>query len=199
MPLTPVPPEMIATVVTSLEMRERPKPRMMPHAPLRLVRWKAPSPEKYRALFRRVGEPWMWFSRLVMPEAELLAIIHDAAVEIYAVEDPRGVEIGLLELDFRKASEAEIGFFGLVPELTGKGHGNWLMAQALSIGWRKDVARMWVHTCTLDHPGALGFYRRHGFMPFERAIETFADPRLAGVLRREAAPHIPLLGQASLR
>ncbi|KRB81155.1 GCN5 family acetyltransferase [Sphingomonas sp. Root710] len=194
MPLTPVPPEMIATIVTSLEMRERPKPRMMPHAPLRLVRWKAPSPDKYRALFRRVGEPWMWFSRLVMPEAELLAIIHDPAVEIFAVEDPRGVEIGLLELDFRKAGEAEIGFFGLVPELTGKGHGNWLMAQALSIGWRKDVERMWVHTCTLDHPGALGFYRRHGFIASERAVETFADPRLAGVMPREAAPHIPLLG-----
>lgn len=194
MPLTPVPPEMIATIVTSLEMRDRPKPRMMPHAPLRLVRWKAPSPDKYRALFRRVGEPWMWFSRLVMPEAELLAIIHDPAVEVYAIEDPRGVEIGLLELDFRKAGEAEIGFFGLVPELTGKGHGNWLMAQALSIGWRKDVDRMWVHTCTLDHPGALGFYRRHGFIPFERAVETFADPRLAGIMPREAAPHIPLLG-----
>lgn len=194
MPLTPVPPDMIATIVTSLEMRDRPKPRMMPHAPLRLVRWKAPSPDKYRALFRRVGEPWMWFSRLVMPEAELLAIIHDPAVEVYAVEDPRGVEIGLLELDFRKTGEAEIGFFGLVPELTGKGHGNWLMAQALAIGWRKDVERMWVHTCTLDHPGALGFYRRHGFIPFERAVETFADPRLAGIMPRAAAPHVPLFG-----
>lgn len=201
MPLTRVAPEMIATIVTSLEMRTRPRPRIIPAAPFRLVRWNAPSPARYRALFRRVGEPWMWFSRLVMPDPELVAIIHDPAVEIYAVEDPRGIEIGLLEFDFRTAGEAEIGFFGLVTELTGKGNGNWLMVQALSIGWRKDVTRMWVHTCTLDHPGALGFYRRHGFVPFERAIETFADPRLAGILPREAAPHIPLLDQdaASVR
>jgi GNAT superfamily N-acetyltransferase len=187
---------MVATIVTSLELRERPKARPAPPAPFRLNRWKQPSADKYRALFRRVGEPWLWFSRLVMEEQALLAIIHDPAVEIYAVEDRRGIEIGLLELDFRTAGQTGIGFLGLVPELTGKGHGNWLMAQALGMGWRKDTARMWVHSCTLDHPGALGFYRRHGFVPFERAVETFADPRVAGVLPRDAAPHVPLLDQS---
>lgn len=194
MPLTTIPPGTLAAVVTSLEMRERPKLRMIPAAPFRLARWKAPSPNRYRALFRRVGEPWLWFSRLVLTDDELIAIIHDEAIEIHAVEDRRGIEIGILELDFRKSGEAEISFFGLVPELAGKGHGNWLMAQTLAIGWRSDVRRMWVHTCTLDHPGALKFYRRHGFEPFERAVETFADPRLAGILPREAAPHVPLLG-----
>jgi GNAT superfamily N-acetyltransferase len=195
MPLTPVPPHMIATIVTSLEMRDRPKARMLPASPFRLTRWKQPGAAKYQALFRRIGEPWMWFSRLIMPETDLLAIIHDPAVEIYAVEDRRGIEIGLLELDFRQQGEVEIGFFGFVTELAGKGHGNWLMAQALSLGWRHGIGRMWVHTCTLDHPGALGFYRRHGFAAFERAVETFADPRLAGILPREASPHIPLLDQ----
>jgi len=197
MPLTPVPPHMIATVVTSLEMTERPKPKLAGDAPFRLTRWREPSLDKYRTLFRRVGEPWMWFSRLVMADTELAAIIGDPAVEIHAVEDRRGIEIGLLELDFRKAGETEIAFFGLVPELAGKGYGNWLMAQTLALGWRSGIDRMWVHTCTLDHPGALGFYRRHGFRPFERAVETFADPRLAGVLPREAAPHVPLLDQAA--
>lgn len=196
MPLTSVPSDQVATIVTSLEMLDRPKPRPMPPAPFRLNHWKQPGAEKYRALFRRVGEPWMWFSRLVMPETELLAIIQNEAVEIYAVEDRRGIEIGILELDFRIAGEAEIAFFGLVPELAGKGHGAWLMAQALGLGWRTGVNRMWVHTCTLDHPGALAFYRKHGFLPYARAIETFADPRLAGVLPTDAAPHVPLLSTA---
>src|ERR1700760_1321482 len=115
MPLTPVPAGMVATIVTSLEMLERPKPRPMSAAPFRLARWKAPSPDKYRVLFRRVGEPWLWFSRLVMPDAELAAIIHDTAGAIHAVEDQRGIEIGILELDFRKPGEAEIGFLGFIP------------------------------------------------------------------------------------
>lgn len=194
MPLTRVPEGMVATVVTSLEMRERPKPRPMAAARFRLTRWKAPSPDKYRALFRRVGEPWLWFSRLVMTNEALTAIIHDESVEIFAVEDQRGIEIGILELDFRAAGEVEIGFLGFVPELAGHGHGNWLMGQALAMGWRKGIDRMWVHTCTLDYPGALRFYLRHGFVPFERAVESFADPRLADILSREAAPHVPIIG-----
>ncbi|WP_420145504.1 GNAT family N-acetyltransferase [Sphingobium sp.] len=193
MPFIPVEPGMVATVVTHLEMRERPRPAPIPPAPLRLVPWKAPDPDAYRALFRRVGAPWLWFSRLVMPDAELAAILHDPAVEVFAVTDPRGTEVGLLELDFRKLPDCELGFFGLVPELNGKGLGRWLMAQAKSLAWRKGVDRFWVHTCTLDSPAALGFYMKSGFTPYGRDIETFADPRLAGILPRDAAPHIPLL------
>jgi len=195
--LTPVIAGELAAVVTSLEMRERPKPRPLPASPLRLIHWREPTPDGYRTLFRRVGAPWLWFSRLLLSDDALLAIIRDPRVDIYAVADRAGVEIGMLELDFRETGECEIGFFGLVPELTGKGHGNWLMAQALALGWRRDVKRMWVHTCTLDHPGALGFYRRNGFIPFARAVETFADPRLIGILPRDAAPQTPLIDPPS--
>jgi len=187
----------LAAVVTSLEMRERPKPRPLPASPLRLTRWPEPTADGYRTLFRRVGTPWLWFSRLMLSDEALLAIIRDPAVAVFAVVDRGGVEIGMLELDFRVAGACEIGFFGLVPELTGKGHGNWLMAQALALGWRKDVGRLWVHTCTLDHPGALAFYRRNGFTPFARAVETFADPRLIGILPRDAAPQAPLIDPPS--
>lgn len=194
MALTPVDDREIATIVTHLEMRERPRPAPVPSAPLRLVPWKMPDLPAYRALFRRVGEPWLWFSRLVMPDAQLATILHDPAVEVYAVVDPRGIEVGLLELDFRSLPDCELAFFGLVPELNGKGLGKWLMAHAKSLAWRKGVERFWVHTCTLDSPAALGFYIRAGFTPHAREVETFADPRLLGVLPREAAPQIPLLG-----
>lgn len=189
----------IATIVTSLQMAQRPKPRPLPRSALRLDRWRTPSAERYRALFRRVGEPWLWFSRLVIDEAALLRIIHDPAVEIFAVLDPRGIEIGMLELDHREAGTCEIVYFGLVPELTGQGEGRWLMAHALAMAWRPGVNRVWVHTCTLDHPKALNFYRAQGFVPFARAVETFADPRLTGQLPREAAPQIPLLEPAASR
>jgi GNAT superfamily N-acetyltransferase len=198
MGLTPVPAGHVAAVVTSLEMVDRPAPRPAGTAPLRLARWASPSLAAYRTLFRRVGEPWLWFSRLVMPEAELGAILGNPDVEIYAVTDPHGLEVGMVELDFRKAGECELAFFGLVPELAGKGLGRWLMAQATMLAWRKrertaQIARFWVHTCSLDHPAALGFYVKSGFRPYKREIEVFADPRPLGLLPREAAPQIPLL------
>lgn len=193
MPLTPVAAHEVATIVTSLQMVERPRPRPLPPSELRLVRWAAPTFDRYRALFRRVGEPWLWFSRLVMADAELSAIIGDPGVQVFAVEDRAGIEIGMLELDFRTAGQCELAYFGVVPELAGRGHGRWLMTQALALAWRKEVRRVWVHTCTLDHPSALGFYRAQGFVPFARAVETFADPRLIGLLAEDAAPHVPIL------
>ena len=193
MALIPVPDDHVATIVTSLEMRERPRARPMPDSPLRLVRWNAPDPAKYRALFARIGSPWLWFSRLAMDEARLVSIIHDPRVAVHAVVDRAGIEVGMLELDFRTPGNCELGYLGLVPELAGKGHGNWLMAHALMLAWAPEVTRVWVHTCTLDHPAALGFYRRHGFVAFKRTVETFPDPRLAGLLPADAAPQIPCL------
>lgn len=198
MGLTRVPPGEIATIVTSLQMQVRPRARPLPGSTLRLDRWRDPAPVRYRTLFRRIGAPWLWFSRLVLDDAALAAIIHDPAVEVYAVTDARGIELGMLELDFREAAACEIGYFGLVPELTGRGEGRWLMGQTLALAWRRGIERVWVHTCTLDHPRALGFYRAQGFIPSAQAIETFADPRLAGVLPRDAAPHVPLF-DASVR
>jgi GNAT superfamily N-acetyltransferase len=191
---SPIPDGHIAAIVTSLEMRKKPHLRPMPGGELRLERWEAPALEKYRLLYRRVGEPWLWFSRLVMADAELTAIIHDPNVMIWAVSDRRGIEVGILELDFREAGQCEIAFFGLIPALGSKGHGRWLMAMALQAAWaRPGVERVWVHTCTLDAPGALGFYIKTGFTPYQRQLETFPDPRLSGHLPREAAPQIPII------
>jgi GNAT superfamily N-acetyltransferase len=195
MTLVAVPPGEIAAVVTSLRMTERPRPRPMPSSPLRLVRWPAPRAEAYRALFRRVGAPWLWFSRLLPDDDALLAAIRDPAVEVYAAADRNGVEVGLLELDFRTAATCELSYLALIPELTGKGHGRWLIAHALALAWRKGIESVWVHTCTLDQPAALAFYRRAGFVPYARAVGTFTDPRLIGVLPATAAPQIPLLGR----
>jgi GNAT superfamily N-acetyltransferase len=117
-------------------------------------------------------------------------------VEVCAVSDPRGQEIGMLELDFRSPRQCEIAYFGLAPELNGRGEGRWLMGRALALAWRAGIERVWVHTCTLDSPRALGFYVAQGFRPYARAVETFTDPRLTGALPRTAAPQIPLLEAA---
>jgi GNAT superfamily N-acetyltransferase len=193
MGLVAVPNGQCAAIVTHLEMTTRPRPRPQAPSPLRLVHWQQPDLAKYRALFSRVGTPWLWFSRAVMPDAAVAAIIGDPSVEVFAVTDPRGIEVGILELDFRDLPNCEIGYFGLVPELNGKGHGRWLMGEALARAWRKDVVRVWVHTCTLDHPSALNFYRAQGFVPFKRELETFPDPRLTGHLPHDAAPQVPVL------
>jgi GNAT superfamily N-acetyltransferase len=189
----------LAAVVTYLEMRERPAIEVPPST-LDLHRLTNPDPAKYRDLFRLVGSPWLWFSRLIMDEEQLAAIIQHPGIELFAVRDGNGRDVGMLELDFRDAGECELAFVGLIPELSGLGHGKWLLDEAVRRAWRDGVSRVHVHTCTLDHPAALSAYRRAGFVPYKRAVERFPDPRLLGVLPADSAPQAPLLGtDAGLR
>ena len=183
----------LAAVVTYLEMFAPPA-TPVPPSPLSLRPIETPDPAAYRRLFRRVGARWLWFSRLVMADDELAAIIGDPRVELYAVVDQSNNEAGLVELDFREDGQCELAFIGLVPELAGQGHGRWLLAEALRLAWRQGIGRVHVHTCTLDHPAALGAYRRAGFTAYKREIERFPDPRLLGILPADCAPQLPVVG-----
>ncbi|HEX8527092.1 GNAT family N-acetyltransferase [Allosphingosinicella sp.] len=190
MSLIPIPDGHLGAVVTYLEMTERPLPRPMPEAPLQMVRWNDVDPAKYRILFERVGGRWLWFTRLAMDDPTLLANV----AEVHAVVDRRRIEVGMVELDFRTQGECLIRFLGLVPELAGKGLGQWLFAQTLALAWRPAIRRVHVNTCSLDHPAALPSYLKAGFRPYRRSFETFPDPRLAGILPRDCAPQVPLVG-----
>ena len=191
MSLTDVPAGQLAAVVTYLQMRASPADLHIPASPLELHPV-ALRPADYRELFKAVGAPWLWFSRLVMDDSQLRAIIDHPRVELFEVRDGEQ-RAGMLELDRRAAGECELSFVGLVPFYAGKGHGRWLLAEAVARAWAGDTKRIHVHTCSLDHPAALGVYRRAGFTAIARKVETFLDPRLAGILPRDAAPHIPLV------
>lgn len=189
----PVPNSDLAAVVTYLEMRERPRSEV-PASTLDLQRIAKPTPERYRELFRLVGSPWLWFSRLILDDDKLTAIISDPHVQLFTVLDDIGRDVGMLELDFREPGQCELAFVGLVPDLSGLGHGRWLLAEAVTRAWSEGVARVHVHTCSLDHPAALSAYRRAGFTPYKRSVERFPDPRLLGILPKDCAPQVPLLG-----
>lgn len=186
-------PGKLANVVTNLEMYSKPPDRAEPSG-IRAVlrRLQRPALDDYRALFHKVGDEYLWYSRLTMSDDELRTVIYDPAVEVYAVDFDRSAE-GMLELDFREAGEAEITFFALTGKMIGSGTGRWLMNRALELAWSHPIRRLWVHTCTLDHPGAVDFYVRSGFVPFKRQVEVCDDPRRNGIVPRDAAPNVPLL------
>ena len=187
-----VPPGKIAAVVTHLEMMQRPPPRAERGGRWTLRHVRHPELDWFRDLYRRVGEQWLWFSRLQLSDAALGAIIQAQQVHVYALEH-EGRDEGLLELDFRKAEECNIAFFGVTAELIGTGAGTWLMNRTLELAWSQPIRRLSVNTCTFDHPSALAFYQRSGFTPFRRQIEVADDPRLAGTAPRSAAWHIPII------
>jgi GNAT superfamily N-acetyltransferase len=188
----------VVSVVTCLEMLERPSSLPNAHLPdgITLDALNRSDLPAYRALFRKIGADWLWCSRLIMSDDELGAILNDNHCEIFVVRKD-GEDIGLLELDFREPNMCELAFLGLDAGNTGKGLGRALLNKALALAWSRPIRRMWVHTCTFDHPSALGFYIRSGFKPYEVQVEVQPDPRLTGHLPLDAAPHVPIIRPAS--
>ena len=191
---SPVPPGKIASVVTYLEMSE-PPPNQKASATTSLplpLHWRAPELDAYRALYRMVGQDWLWFSRLAMADDDLHEILADPLVHVYVLSDGSR-QIGLLELDFREEGQCELAFFGLKKEAIGRGAGRHFMNFATDRAWSRPVRRFWLHTCSFDHPEAVRFYRRSGFRPYAFMIEVVDDPRFIGLIPRQAAPQVPLL------
>lgn len=186
-----VPPGHVADVITHLEMTSRPE-IVVSDSPLKVVKWNEPEPTAYLNLFRAVGERWLWLSRLLLDKDELISVLQNKHNEIFKICSDEG-SVGLLELDFNKPGQCEIGFFGLIPSYNGQGHGKWLMAETLNRAWREDIKRVWLHTCTLDSPFALGFYEKSGFKAFKREVSMGPDPRSLGLLPETAGPHIPII------
>ena len=188
-----VPPGKLATVVTHLEMRAA-APFRDSVAPDGVVLEQVAKPglEWYRDLFNRVGgHDWLWFSRLKMTDQALSGVLNDPNLRIWALTKDGQAE-GLMELDFRQTGECELAFFGVTANLIGTGAGRFLMNQAITNAWAQPIKRFHVHTCTLDHPGAVGFYIRSGFKPVRQQIEIEDDPRVTGDFPASAGPHVPV-------
>lgn len=188
-----LPPGKLANIATYLEMKALPERKLAAFAPdLALIPVGDMPPTDYRDHFKAVGQNLLWFSRLLMPDDTLQSILAHPAIDSYVFK--RGDQmLGLLELNFEDMANCELAFFGLVPDAVGNGLGRMLMDEAIRRAFAKSIGRIWLHTCTLDHPLALPFYLRSGFAPYARMVEIHDDPRLQGKLPLTAAPQIPVL------
>ncbi|BBK43834.1 N-acetyltransferase [Allostella vacuolata] len=186
-------PGRIRSVVTSLEMTERPTRPLRPPPPGRIALLRAAPPTVgfYRFLYDSVGWDWLWFVRRRMPDERLAAIIGDEAVEVYVLY-AAGTPAAYVELDFRQGPDVELAYLGVLPEFAGRGFGGYLLDWAIDSAWsRAATTRLWIHTCSWDQPRALQLYQKAGFQPFRQEVAWDDDPRLDGTFPRDH-PH-PLL------
>jgi GNAT superfamily N-acetyltransferase len=188
-----VAPGQIASIVTYFEMCAKPAPTglSLPKG-ITIERLKRLELDAYRDLFRTVGSNWLWYSRALMSDSDLAAILNDDGVEIFMIREG-DTDIGFLELDFHIEGECKLDFIGLVGGTTGRGIGQAVMSFALEHAWGRPISRMWLHTCTFDSPSAVAFYLRSGFKPYAAKIEVVEDPRLSGHLPVDAALHVPMI------
>jgi GNAT superfamily N-acetyltransferase len=170
----------IATKTTYLEMFERPPREVAPPCPdLTIERVTRPSNAEYRRLYRAVGAHLNWVDRLVMLDEQLAKILCDDRVEVYVLSVARETA-GYSELDCRRDGEIELAYFGLTPQFIGQGLGKYFLDWSLRTAWSHRPARVWVHTCDLDHPAALPNYLKAGFRIYdEQTISQFVPDEVA--------------------
>jgi GNAT superfamily N-acetyltransferase len=193
----PLAPGKLATLVTYLEMTAPPARRTtVPPEGYRLERVDHWDLGAFRALYKEIGRPWLWSSRLLLSPGDLDQRLHRAGTEAH-VPTYGGRRMGVLELDFADPANVEISFFGLVPHAVGRGLAQWLMEEAIALAFaRAATRRLWLHTCHFDSPRALPFYQRLGFEPYARAVEVFDDGRLTGQVDLDAGPLVPIIRSA---
>ena len=141
----------------------RPKPNPIQGLAIEHVR--QPSPEFNRFLYTAVGGGWYWVDRLNWTYHKWQEWVDRPEFQTW-VAYVSGSSAGYFELDGQSGGNVEISSFGLLPQYIGQGLGGHLLTVALEKGWQTGASRVWLHTCSLDHPGALSNYRARGLRVF---------------------------------
>lgn len=131
-----------------------------------VVRVEIPCPEFNRFLYAAVGWQWSWIDKLPWTYEQWAA--HVARPEFGTwVGYSHGTPAGYFELEKQAGGDIEIVYFGLLPQFVGKGLGGALLSSAIATAWDWGARRVWVHTCSLDHPSALANYKARGLRVYK--------------------------------
>jgi GNAT superfamily N-acetyltransferase len=147
-----------------------------PHA-VKLVEAEVVSPEFNQFMFRTVGGPWRWFSRLSWSYQQWLHYLTEQPVRTWMLT-VKGTPAGYIELLKHTDQSVEIKFFGLLPQFIGQGLGLKLAQAAIMLASQWSVGRIWLHTCSADHPSALQTYLQAGFHVTHSEVCMEALPQL---------------------
>ena len=167
-------------VTTYLEMRSAAE--AVPFAGerrLELRRCELPCPELNRFFYASVGAEFWWLDRLSWTHERWKTYVDRPELHTW-LGSVSGTPVGYFELEVQKtgsADDVEIVYFGLLPGFVAKGYGSELLAGAIERAWALGPARVWLHTCNLDHSRALPNYQASGFRIYRTAEQLEDLPR----------------------
>lgn len=166
-----MPPTSVTTLYLEMHDPRELRPKRSPRTDIALNKVVTPSPELNRYFYTTVGAEWFWIDRLSWTYQRWLDYLSrpELATWILSVQ---GVPAGYFELEKQPGDHVEIAYFGLLPPFVGAGLGGHLLTGAIEKGWDMGARRVWVHTCTLDHPQALANYQARGMKLYKQETHT---------------------------
>jgi GNAT superfamily N-acetyltransferase len=122
----------------------------------------------FRYLYVEVGRQYHWVDRLSWTDEQIRSYLA-GPVDVWVLYLD-GAPGGYFELRRDPDRSVEIAYFGLLPQAIGKGLGKYLLTRAVEEAWALGPVRVWLHTCSLDHPSALSNYLKRGFQEVRREV-----------------------------
>ena len=117
--------------------------------------------------YKNIGKKHKWIDRLIWTENQWIDYVSSEKVKTYVLKY-KGDLVGFFELIFHsEENEVEIAYFGILEEYQNKKLGSYLLSQAIQKSFKRDINRVWVHTCSLDHKNALNNYIARGMKIFK--------------------------------
>ena len=119
--------------------------------------------------YKNIGKKHRWTDRLIWSDNDWIKYVSNKKVETYVLKINKDFA-GYFELIFHlEVKEIEIAYFGLLEEYHNKKLGGFLLSVAIKKSFeKKDIKRVWVHTCTLDHKNALKNYLARGMKIYNK-------------------------------
>ena len=162
------------------------QPKMVERAGLRVERMTTPCPEFNKFLHTIVGHAYRWGGRRAWTGADWIAYASREVLQTW-VAYVDGTPAGYCEMEKSPGGDVEIKNMGLLPAFIGRGLGGHLLTVGVERAWApteadEDVGggmgatRVWLHTCTHDHPHALRNYTARGFRVFKTEVEPANRP-----------------------
>ena len=126
-------------------------------------------------LYREIGAGWQWRDRLVWSDGDWAERVSRDDVRSCQVRFA-GEEAGWVEMERQGAGSVEIVYLGLLPPWVGRGLGGGLLTLAVLRAWElTGTRRVWLHTCSEDHPAALANYQKRGFRLFKTEVKELGS------------------------
>ena len=117
--------------------------------------------------YKNIGKKHKWMDRLSWSEEKWIDYLSSEKVRTYVFKFKEEL-VGFFELIFHlESNETEIAYFGILEEYQNKKLGSFLLSEAIKKSFEKNISRVWVHTCSLDHKNALGNYISRGMKIFK--------------------------------
>ena len=140
-----------------------------------LVKKIKPDFQLNKFFYKQVGKKHRWIDRLSWSDEKWINYISNKNLETYIICETEEL-VGFFELLHNpELQETEISYFGLLEEYIGKGIGGYALSEAIKKSFEKNIRRVWLHTCTLDHPNALKNYIARGMTVFKKEKINILD------------------------